>query len=314
MVLAALVAGAMCALAFFALPPLNPEPATGLCFPGPSGWGLAPLWSWIANCALLAAIAIGGAALNGRYNFIKTPQPIVPALFLVLAASDPYAVQSLSVSALVCLVNVVCLWILFGCHRAGNATQQLFVIGTFLSAGSMVSGAFLVFPAAYACAAAVMKALRLKEILALGMGLVAPWWIALGFGVIAPESIRLPELSFPFGGAALPPATAAVAGGLGGMVFFGLVLGLNNSMKLYAGNSRVNALNLAVNLVGLAAVAGVAVDFNHFTAYADTICLVFAVQIANLCSLWSFRREWLLSAVPAAVYVLLFTVAAVGTS
>ena len=303
MVLAAIAAGIMCAVAFYFGPDTRLSGELGICLPSPNLWNIPPLWSWIINTLSLGAIATGAYFLNRHFNFIRSTQPVVPALFLVLTASNPWICNHLSVSTLVCAVNVFNLAVLFSCYRERNTTQQMFLIGTMVSVGSMVEYAFLPFLIPYIASAIIMKAFRIKEFLAMGMGLVAPYWVGLGLGLISPEWFRLPELSDLFNGKVEAPELFVLMLSLAVAAFIGVILGLNNSIKLYAGNSMVNALNLAISLVGLMSILCIIVDFTNMTSYIATLYFTVAVQIANLCALWHIRKEWIVSAVPAAVYI-----------
>lgn len=303
MVLAALAAGTMCALTYLFSPHERLSGELGICLPSPNLWELPTIWSWGANTLLLALIAIGAFLLNRHYNFIRSTQPVVPAVFLVMTASNPWICDHLSTSALVCAVNVINLAILFGCYRQRNTTQQMFIIATMVSVGSMTEYAFIPFLIPYIVGAIVMKAFRIKEFLAMGMGLIAPYWVGVGFGLIDLNWFRLPEFTDLFNGSADAPELFVLLMSLAVAALIGLLLGLNNSIKLYAGNSRVNALNLSISLVGVVSILCIIIDFSNMTAYIATLYFTVAVQIANLCALWHIRKEWIVSAVVGVVYI-----------
>lgn len=303
MVLAALAAGTMCALAYFCGHESRLSGELGICLRSPNLWEILPLWSWIINTAGLGLIALGAFLLNRHYNFIRSTQPVLPALFLVLTASNPWITDHLSTSTLVCAVNLMSLSVLFGCYRQSNATQQMFLIGTMFSVGSMVQYAFIPFIVPYVIAAIVMKAFRIKEFLAMGMGIIAPYWVGVGLGIINPEWFKMPEFTNLFNGFVQAPDLFLLMVSVGIASFFGVMLGLNNSIKLYAGNSRINALNMSISLVGVMSIICIIIDFSNMMAYIATLYFTVAVQVANLCALWNIRREWLLTAIPAAVYI-----------
>ena len=256
----------------------------------------------------MGAIAAGGFFLNRYFNFIRSTEPVLPTMFLVLAASNPWNDTHLSASTIICAVVILCMAILFGCYRKPNATQEIFIIATFISIGSMCQYAFLPFIIPIVAGAAIMKAFRIKELIALGMGLLAPWWVALGMGIIPPEDVTIPEISNLFNGFVATPDLFVLFLSVGLASFIGLVLGFNNSIKLYAGNSRVNALNMTLSLTGLTCMIFVIADFNNMMAYLTTLYFTIAVQIANLCALWPIKREWIIGAVIALIYVIFFLI------
>lgn len=302
MVLAAVAATAMCVIAFLYAPDSRLSGELGICLPSPNLWGIPALWSWIANVALIMAITIGTFLLNRHFNFIRSTQPVLPAMFVIMVCSNPFITTYLSASTLVCAINLVSLSVLFGCYKIRNATQQMFLIGTLFSIGSMCQYAFIPFIIPHMIGAIIMKSFRIKELLAMGMGIIAPYWVGVGLGLVPLEAFRMPEISNLFNGFAPSADLFILMVSVGVAAFFGLLLGLNNSIKLYAGNSRVNALNMTVSLVGVTSIICIVIDFSNMMSYIATLYLTFAVQVANLCALWNFKREWLIVFVPAVIY------------
>lgn len=299
---------AMIALPFFIAPKAHMSGEMGLCLPSPNIWNISPLASWMMNTVLISILVAGAWMLNRRYNFIKSTNPVLPAIFLILIASDPWITSYLSASNLVCALVVMSLSILFGCYRVRNASQEMFVIGTFISVGSMCQYGLLPFLIPLVLSAVIMKAFRFREFVAMGMGLIAPYWVGLGMGIIPLSALKMPEISNLFDGLADSGDLLVLIISVATAVFMGLLLGLNNAVKLYAGNSRINAMNLAINLTGLTAAVASIVDFSNMTTYLSTIYFAVAVQFANLCALWTLKREWIAVAVPGVVYAGFFIV------
>ncbi len=156
--------------------------------------------------------------------------------------------------------------------------------------------------------AIIMKAFRIKDIVAMIMGLIAPYWVGIGLGLLPLDSFQLPELTNLFSGVAASPELITLFVSIGFMAFIGLVLGFNNSIKLYAGNSRVNALNMTISLIGVTSMICVIIDFTNMMAYLTTLAFTVAVQIANLCALWPIKREWIVGAVPAVIFIMCFLI------
>lgn len=299
---------AMCSVAFLLHPEQRLSGELGICLPSPNLWKINPVSSWLINTVLLGGIAAGAFFLNRTHNFIRSTQPVLPALFLVLAASNPWATGYLSSSTLLCAVNLLSLSVLFRAYNSPNATQELFVVGTFLSVGSMFQYAFLPMVPAYVAGAVMMKSFRIKEALAMGMGLMAPYWVGVGMGIIPPEAFSVPQLTNLFNDFAHVSNLFVFMISVGVAAFAAILLGLNNAMKLYAGNSRVNAQNMCISFVGVVCIICIVVDFSNMMAYVDTLYFTAAVQVANLCALWHFKREWIIVAVPALLYIIFFIV------
>lgn len=128
--------------------------------------------------------------------------------------------------------------------------------------------------------AIMSKVLRLKEIVAYLMGLVAPYWVALGFGIISFSDFRMPQFLMN-----IPNADGnyllMVFISLCTLALVGLMMTLNNAMLIYAGNMKVRTYNNMINLLGFSCGIFMLADFDNFGAYASSFCFAVSVQISN---------------------------------
>ena len=304
--LAILIAIAMCILGL-EFHPVEISPIQyGICLPSPDSWGFNPVWSWLLNTFLIGLIAILLFLVNRTYNLIRTTEPALVVIFLIMACSGPWFTQELNTSVLLCLANVVCLGIIFDSYDARNATQEMFTIGVVIGFGSMVQYGFLPMAIAYILWALFMKVLRVRETLAFLAGIFCPYWIALGVGWIHFSDIHFPSINPLFTYQQDPSefilliCAVAIAGVMGFLVT------AINIMKLYAGNSKVNAMNLCVSTLGAVSVICMVVDFDNMPAYATTLFLATSVQLANICALWNPKMPWLVTFIPSMVYIAIF--------
>ena len=114
----------MAAAAFLVVPGSGFAEAPGTCLPPPSEWPLPPWLSWLANLGTLLLSAAGLAVLNRRFSFVAGTDTLLPAAFMVLAASCPCDVQRLSAGSVLAVANVAALSLLFGCSESRNNTQN----------------------------------------------------------------------------------------------------------------------------------------------------------------------------------------------
>ena len=304
--LAALFAFAMCLLSLL-FHPIEIAPIQyGLCLPSPDSWGFNVIWSWIVNTAIIGLIAILLFLINKSYNFIRTTEPALIAIFLIMAASGPWFTQSINTSVLLCMANVVCMGIIFDSYAAKNATQEMFTIGVVAGIGSMVQYAFIPMAVVYFLWALFMKVLRIKETIAFLIGIVCPYWIGLGIGWIHFSQLHFPSINPLFSYANDPSEFIILLSGVAFATILGFIMALINSVKLYAGNSKVNSMNLCVSSLGAAAVICILVDFDNIHAYVTTLYMACAVQIANICALWNPKMPWIVTAVPSLFYIGVF--------
>lgn len=303
---AALIAIAMCVLSLLFHPVKISPIEYGFFLPSPDAWGFEPFWSWIVNTVLIGAIAVLMFLVNKSYNFVRTTEPVVTALFLVMASSGPWFTQELNTSVILCLANVVCMGIIFDTYDTKNATQEMFILGVVIGIGAMVQYAFLPMAVVYLLWALFMKVLRVKETLAYLAGMICPYWIALGVGWLRFSNFHFPSIQPLFTYEQDPGEFLVLLAGIAIAAGAGFIVNVVNYMKLYAGNSKVYAMNLCVAAMGAAGVICILVDFNNMAAYVITLYLAMAVQVGNICALWNPSVPWIVTLVPSLCYIVLF--------
>lgn len=304
--LAALVAIAMCILSFIFHPVYIDHVDYGICLPSPDSWDFSPFWSWMVNTFLIALITLMLWLINRSYNFIRTTEPTLVALFLIMTCAGPWFTQELSTSVILCMANVVCLGIIFDSYDSRNATQEMFTLGVVIGFGSMVQYAFLPMAPVYLIWALCMKVLRVKETLAFCAGILCPYWIGIGVGWIHFSDLHFPSITPLFTMQQNPAEFFILLSGIAIAVVGGMLVSIANFMKLFAGNSKVNAMNMCVMILGVACVICILVDFDNMAAYVVTLYMAAAVQFANICALWHPKMPWAVTTFPALAYLAIF--------
>jgi len=306
LVLALILAAVLSAVNFFVGNPPHLEGNMGICLPSPNLWPIADLWSWAINLALLLIMGLALHISNKDFSPVQTTDTVLAAAFLIFAASNPWITGFLNTSIIMVIVNFIALNILFGCYRASNATQQLFVVATMLSFGSMFQYAFIFMIPAYICIAVMMKCLRFKGIIAFLMGLAAPYWIVVGLGIVPLSSFALPSLTNLSDGYTTTSDIFIGILNIGITAIMAVLMFLNNAVKLYAGNSRRRLVNNSIAVLGLISAISMCVDFNNLTAYLATFYLASAVQLSNTFELSNIPRSRVWFAVIALIYTVSF--------
>ena len=297
---------AMCILSYIYKPVDLYRIEDGICLNSPDSWNLPPFLSWLLNTLLTGVLCISLYFINKSYNFIRTTEPVLVAVFVIMAASSPWFTERLNTSTLLCFANLSALAIIFNAYESKNATQSLFFLGAISSFGSMFQYAFIWMCVLYLVWAILMKVMRFKEFLAFILGLATPYWISLGFGFISINDFHWPVLVPLFNSIKDYSDVWILLGGIGLATILGLATFMINSMKLYAGNSRVNAMNLCVTLLGLWILICMLVDYENIPAYVITLYMCVAIQIANICAVWHFSYKWIVTVIPDSLFILLF--------
>ncbi len=278
----------------------NPMPLTGqvgVCLPSPNMWPMAGIVSWAVNLGLILLTGISVYFLNKTYSFIPgSSYTVLPGMYMLMTAANPWISGLLTSSTLLALANVLALAVMFSCYRQRNSTQEIFAVATVLSLGTMVQYSFLFFIPAYIIIGLLMKCFHFKEAGAFLLGLIAPYWVGVGLGLIPLENFRMPTFTNLFDGYATQGDLLVGLITIAGTGLIGLVLGLNNWVKLYAGNTHRRLCNGALNVIGVVCILCIIFDSNNMLAYLSTFYLLVAVQLANVFALHSLRRGsiWLL--------------------
>ncbi len=265
----------------------------GIAVDSPDMWNFTPVWSEILNVCGLGLCALVLFFINKNFSLIKTGQPLGASFFLPLCFGNLIVGGHWSATPVVTLLILIIYACLFNAYKARNATRSMFTVATCLSIGSMFEYAFIPLGLAAFAASFIMEAMRPKEFLAMGLGLIAPYWVAIGFGLINPLELRLPHPVTIFAGNLTPDIflTITVAGV---MALCAVILSLYNGLILYAGNTRVRRSILVMNTFGVISAACMLLDVYNTAAYIGVFNIWVAMQLANLFALRDLRRAGLL--------------------
>lgn len=294
----------MIAATAFLLPPLQPNQEFGICMKFPKDW-TSPANGILLNSFLIGVSIMMAFFINKKYTFVKGADVMLPVAMCVLLTSNPVNTSCFSPSVLMLIANLICLEIIMSSYHSRNATTEMFAVATYLSLGSMVEYGFLPLMLIYPVMAIMIKAMRIKEVLAYVMGLMAPYWVVLGFGLITIHDFKMPEFM------TVAPTAGSdymifVYVSLGLLSLISLILTLNNALLLYSGNTQIRTYNNLINLLGVACVLCMLIDFDNFEAYTSTFCFTSAVTIANFFAIRHIphSRAWYWSLL--SLFILLF--------
>lgn len=298
-----ILAAVFMAVAGWLRPVFRPDANVGLSLPSPNLWPVMPFWSGIINGVIIIAASLWAWFLNKRYNFIKNSDYTLPSLFVLFVGSNPLDSGFLCTSTLLLVFWMIAFSVLFGCYRQRNATQELFLVATFLSVGSMVDYAFLTAAPMVIIAAVMLKAMRFREVIAFLLGLAAPYWIGLGFGLLKLSDFHLPQFYNFTNGPLLPAELLTVGAGLGILWLSAAVCAISTMVKLYAGNPRPRTFNYTIYLLSVYCAVCMIVDSGHLAAYLATAYFSIAVMLTNFFTLNNVYRTslwiWIMAGLAA---------------
>lgn len=280
--------GAACELIYPALPPQSQN--FGIALPSPNLWNLIPVWGEVLNVTLIGLSALTIYLVNKQFSLIRTDQPLGAAFFLPLMIANLAVSSRLSAAPLISLLCLFILASLFNSYRKRNATRSLFFIASCLSLGSLFEYAMIPFIIASLFGAFFMDALRFKEFLALGLGLISPYWVLIGLGIVNPLNLNIP-LPVTIFSATPDPYTFTLLALITILTLAGVFLTLYNGFIIYAGNTRVHRCALTINTFGLTAAAAMWFDISNILAYFGVFYIWISFQLANLFTLRELPRN-----------------------
>lgn len=282
---------------------MKPE---GLCFPAPNQWIENGNISCIVNIALIVGAALGVQLLNRTYNFIANTDTVMGCALMLFCSTNPYISSLLNQSVIIAVMNIVILFILFDCFRIRKSMNELFLVGTLLAITSMFAYGALVFVVGALVMAIMLECLTFRGILALFIGLLAPYIIVLGFGIVNFTDFKLPEIETVFTYDFYSHGHFMLWLNAGMTILILTLCTLYNAVGLYVGNTRRRRLCNCIMMLGWVSVIGMVVDANNMTAYLATLYLALASQLANLFALNQMKSHYTLVVVVSIAYICSF--------
>lgn len=275
------------------LAPLWPGGNT-VALPSPCEWfGAMPEMSFVANIAVLVAVAALMITLNRQFNLLRTMSIFFVAFFMFATCATPGVACSLSGSSLLALVVMACVWLMFSIYAVRVSSRRVFLTFTLLSAGALVDYAFLFYVPVFIIGLGQMKLFRAKKLLATLLGLVTPPWIVYGLG-LAPWP-QMPHIFWT------PPSILlSLPGGLpfvatvGVTLVLGCILGLLNLFRILGFNARARAYNGLLSLVAIATGIFAVVNFTHLDFYVTLLNASVAFQVGLFFRFAAPRRGYIL--------------------
>lgn len=279
----------------------------GICLPSPNLWDISELASFLLNIALIGIVALVVLLLNKRFNFIQSHTALFAAAFLIITGSNPWLTFRLSSSVLFALVILIAVWILFNLYDSRNATVGVFLLFSTLAFGAMVQYAFVLMIPIFLIGTMYMKVLRVKEFVAMLLGLAAPFWIVFGFGIVDFDDFSMPTLTNLFNNitSSLDRLWLFIYVGL--TVLIALLLAFVNAGKVFAASSQIRAYNSFINLLGIALAWYMVFDYKNILVYIVAFNLIAGIQIAHFFSGNRIYYDYLYYGIGVAAYIALFS-------
>lgn len=307
-----LLAVLMTATEFFFGNP-HPKPGVlGICLPSPNQWILPPLLSALLNLGMILLCGVAMQLLNKKYGFIRSTDTVAAVTFFIFCGSNTWIDGLMNSSVMICIINLLTMFLLFHEYRSQRSMQTLFTIASILAIGSMFQYALLFFIPAYLLIAALLKTLNIKSFAAFILGIAAPYWIGIGLGLLPLESFRFPIFSNIFDDAESRRVLLMGLLNLGLTTLLGISLTLYNAVKIFAGNTRMRVMNNAVLIIGFTSIVCMLFDIYNIHSYIVTLYMAVAFQVANFFDLHNIKRPSFWFITITALYIASFLLMETG--
>jgi hypothetical protein len=280
----------------------------GICFSAPDTWMPCSMASCIVNMSLLLVSALSLIMLNARYNFMPHSSHLSAALFLLLVSASPVIIGRLNSSSILVLINIFALALLFSAGQLKSYAPAIFLIASTLSIGSMVQYAFIFFIPIYAFANVILNGFHWKDLGALILGTLAPYWIILGTGLVSPSDLQLPQMQF----IQIPQSeqteffifliTILIT------VLWSIIALLSNSIGIISAGTATRKYFNTLTVPLIASMILMAIDYSNISVYAATFFLFAAIQAGYIKALSRNGKTWAIFSVALIIYISLFII------
>lgn len=243
---------------------------------------------------------------NKRFNMLRSDTLLPVTLFMSMSVAIPYLDVTLSVNNTIAPVTMCCAFLLFTTYGDTSPQRRIFLIMTILSAMAMITVTFVYLVPVFILGCMQMRTFNLRTILAIFMGLVTPWWIAIGSGLMSISDIEWPRLSaVTIDGVSWPVITLLSTSAF--TIISGIIFTSANIMKVYSYNSRARAFNGFFTLLLLATVLLTIIDFNNLTRYLSLLMAMTSYQASHYFVIHrSAPRGWIVIVTFMAIYWITF--------
>lgn len=277
----------------------------GFLFPSSDRWISDRLWSLCAGMGLSILCAVFVNYLNKSFNIIRHITWLFAGLFILMQGAYPPVMGQLYDGTLMCAMLLLAIVPLFTSFQDARATRRVFLAFCIVSFGSLFDIAFVGYLAVLLVGCLQMQCLKLKSFLALLLGIITPYWIAVGSGAVSLSDVRMPEFVSIF--SSLPKGDALILLVYAGLtIFLGVATGILNLIKVYSYNARTRAYNGFFMVLFFMSCILALVDYRRFAVYLPIINLSSAFQIGHFFVINGQKRSYIPLILVIASYVAIY--------
>lgn len=257
----------------------------GVCLPSVAAWAIdAAVSKWI-NMAVIIGAAVYSVFVTKHFNYVPSGNLLYASCLLFMTGSTPWLTGSLNSGVLMLVVFLICQNILYSLYGRRNCAEGIFLMFSLLSFGSMIQYGFLLLMPVCLLGAIFLRSMRFREVVAMLLGIVAPYWILMATGIVKFSEFHLPSFTNLFSGAETPIELFRLMITVGLSVMLFLFALLYNSMRHGSAGVKQRARWSFINLSGFSLVLFMVIDFTNMLCYLPSFFLCTGYE----CALWSMK-------------------------
>lgn len=270
----------------------------GVFFPSPEALITSRVVSWAVNTVCTLGVCALLITLNRMFNFVRSYTVAYASAFLLLQAGNPMASVQFYVGTALCLVLLGASFVMFAEYQDKQRSQRsIFIAFALVSFCCMFHYSFLFLAPVMLIGFMQMRAMNLRSLIAMVLGLVTPYWIALGMCLVDPHSFTVPQVSTIF--TVIAAGTLAHAGVVTAAVTATatVVLTAINMFTIFNYRLQTRLYNAFFAVPALLAIMAMCVDYNNVSTYMPALNLCLAIQVAHTFTISTALRRYLLMVV-----------------
>lgn len=262
--------------------------SNGWCLPSCGLWlDQGGLLSTILNAACIIAVGYMLKYLNRLHGFIRANAAISLSIFLLLEIATPGITSHFYEGTAMLVVTITSAYILFSNYHERISQRSTYLVFALIGFYAMFQFTALYLVIVFFLGFVQMRVMRLRNFIAMVLGLLTPYWIAYGFGIITSDSFTLPQI-----GAALDVqwpqiATCAIS------ALLTIILMTSNMMHIISYNAKRRACNGFFSVLTVFTIVIACIDYNNLLIYLPLLNLCLSIQVGHAFTISNNDRRYI---------------------
>ena len=225
--------------------------------------------------------------LNRLHGFIRANAAISLSIFLLLEIATPGITSHFYEGTAMLVVTITSAYILFSNYHERISQRSTYLVFALIGFYAMFQFTALYLVVVFFLGFVQMRVMRLRNFIAMVLGLLTPYWIAYGFGIITSDSFTLPQI-----GAALDVqwpqiATCAIS------ALLTIILMTSNMMHIISYNAKRRACNGFFSVLTVFTIVIACIDYNNLLIYLPLLNLCLSIQVGHAFTISNNDRRYI---------------------